>query len=500
MKRRKKGFLIVLVVLLLIGAVGFIVWSVRNQDTGNAETNTVFVDSVSALTGLGSTGVIQKFAGVVEPQETWNVENSSDRTIAEVYVKVGDTVKAGDQLFTYDTTEAKDSLIEGEIEIDRLNGDIAGYQSQIETLQADKAKAAAADQLDIETQIQTIQNQLRRAQYDLQKQQVTNANLEETIANSTVTSEIDGLVQSINDSDSASYSYGDESNAYMTIIAVGDYRIRGTINEQNRDSLVEGSPVIVYSRANENEYWKGTLSEIDYDNPIEETNSYSMSSSDSMTQSSNYPFYVELDSIDGLMMGQHVYIEMDYGQADGRDGMWLNEYYIVQDDGDPYVWAANSRNQIEKRTVTLGEYDEDQEKYEILSGLSADDYIAFPNDSISEGDAVELNVDQTSNYFDANVEDSYLDEESSDFTWDSETDAIYYEDETGTDTFFDDAEMDEGYWEGETGDLYYDETETDTEIWEDASEVDAPGGIADELDIQEYTEAIGPVSEETEAE
>ena len=294
MKRRKKGFLIVLVVLLLIGAVGFIVWSVRNQDTGNAETNTVFVDSVSALTGLGSTGVIQKFAGVVEPQETWNVENSSDRTIAEVYVKVGDTVKAGDQLFTYDTTEAEDSLIEGEIEIDRLNGDIAGYQSQIETLQADKAKAAAADQLDIETQIQTIQNQLRRAQYDLQKQQVTNANLEETIANSTVTSEIDGLVQSINDSDSASYSYGDESNAYMTIIAVGDYRIRGTINEQNRDSLVEGSPVIVYSRANENEYWKGTLSEIDYDNPIEETNSYSMSSSDSMTQSSNYPFYVEL--------------------------------------------------------------------------------------------------------------------------------------------------------------------------------------------------------------
>lgn len=62
MKRRKKGFLIVLVVLLLIGAVGFIVWSVRNQDTGNAETNTVFVDSVSALTGLGSTGVIPTHA------------------------------------------------------------------------------------------------------------------------------------------------------------------------------------------------------------------------------------------------------------------------------------------------------------------------------------------------------------------------------------------------------------------------------------------------------
>lgn len=39
------------------------------------------------------------------------------------------------------------------------------------------------------------------------------------------------------------------------------------------------------------------------------------SSSDEQTTSTSYPFYVELDSSDGLMLGQHVYIERDTGQV-----------------------------------------------------------------------------------------------------------------------------------------------------------------------------------------
>ena len=41
-------------------------------------------------------------------------------------------------------------------------------------------------------------------------------------------------------------------------------------------------------------------------------------SSDDTTSSSTYPFYVTLDSSDGLMLGQHVYIEMDEGQEERR--------------------------------------------------------------------------------------------------------------------------------------------------------------------------------------
>ena len=47
-----------------------------------------------------------------------------------------------------------------------------------------------------------------------------------------------------------------------------------------------------------------------------------------------------------------------------------------------YVWAVNGRNKLEKRPVKLGEYDEAMGAYEILSGLTEDDYIAFPMEGL----------------------------------------------------------------------------------------------------------------------
>lgn len=474
MKRKKKGFLIVFLLLLLAAAVGFIIWFIRNQNENtDAGSDTVFTDSVATLTGVSSTGVIQRFAGVVEPQKTWNVENGSDKKVKEWYVKEGDEVKVGDKLFSYDTTDAEESLIEGQIEVDRYNGDIENYNNQIKTLQADKAKASADDQLDYNTQIQTVQNSLKKAQYDLQKQQVENQNLQKSIDNATVTSELAGVVKTINDSDNSSSAMSsDENNYLVTIVAVGQYRIKGTLNEQNRSSIMVGASVIVHSRVNEDQIWKGTISEIDTDNPISNSNSnnsYYGGSSDSSTQSSNYPFYVELDSIDGLIMGQHVYLEMDYGQADQKSGMWLSSYYIVQDDGDPYVWAANSKDKIEKRKVTLGEYDADQEKYEILDGLTADDYIAFPNEYIKEGADAEKNVDQMSGYNDVSGSDSdsFDDLDVSDWT-------------EGTGDTWDTEDTED--FETETYGIVDDETDTE-------EGTDNSGDPL--LDIEDYTENIG---------
>ena len=36
-------------------------------------------------------------------------------------------------------------------------------------------------------------------------------------------------------------------------------------------------------------------------------------------------FYVNLDSSEGLMLGQHVYIEPDEGQDEKKSGIWLND-------------------------------------------------------------------------------------------------------------------------------------------------------------------------------
>lgn len=69
-----------------------------------------------------------------------------------------------------------------------------------------------------------------------------------------------------------------------------------------------------------------------------------------------------------MLLGQHVYIELDEGQDDQqKEGIWLYSNYVVQDDSGAYVWAANDKKRLEKRYVELGEYDEDLAEYEILS-------------------------------------------------------------------------------------------------------------------------------------
>ena len=104
-----------------------------------------------------------------------------------------------------------------------------------------------------------------------------------------------------------------------------------------------------------------------------------------MSSSSKYPFYIELQGEEGLMLGQHVYIEPDLGQTT-QAGLQLPELYINDADTDaPWVWAANDKDKLEKRTVTLGAYDEALGSYEILDGLTLDDYIAAPEEGLKEG-------------------------------------------------------------------------------------------------------------------
>ncbi|HJB05987.1 MAG TPA: hypothetical protein H9715_09580, partial [Candidatus Merdibacter merdigallinarum] len=92
-----------------------------------------------------------------------------------------------------------------------------------------------------------------------------------------------------------------------------------------------------------------------------------------------------LDSFDGLMLGQHVYVEPDLGDSLVKTGLWLPGYYIFTEGSKSYVWAADSRNRIEKREVSLGQYDGDMDEYEILSGLDKDDRIAVPGDNMHSG-------------------------------------------------------------------------------------------------------------------
>lgn len=425
MEKKKKLFLAIGIAAAVIIIAVIIIIAVHKSGSSGDSGDDVYVSSIADITGSNGVGSVNRYAGVIEPQETKEIQKSSDKTVKEILVSEGDEVKVGTPLFSYDTEEMSMKLSQAELDLESLNNDINSYNNQITTLEKEKASASANDKLNYTIQIQEVQNDILRAEYNKKSKNIEIEQLKKSLDNATVLSEIDGVVKSINENGDTDSSTG-EVKPFMTIMATGNYRVKGTVNENNINALSESMPVVIRSRLDSSVTWTGVISKIDYENQ-EQNNNNGWSSDGGSNTSSKYPFYVELDGADGLMLGQHVFIEPNYGQNEQRDGIWLMESYFVFDGNDAYVWAMNSRNKLEKRKVELGEYDENLMEYEVVSGLSQEDCIAWPNNSLQEGmkctvtsvDAMisqGISNDTSDNYYndDGNMNDGMMNDGSAD--------------------------------------------------------------------------------------
>ena len=361
-------------------------------ERSGATKQPVYVTAVEQLALLGTgNGSVNRFAGVVESQETWSAQQNSEKTVKEILVKAGDQVQVGTPLYTYDTEKFREDLAQAQIDLERISNEISGMSESLAELEAERARADESSRASYTFQIQEQELQLKQKQFDAQSKQMEIDRLNDNISNAAVTSQIDGVVKSVGEGNPSSGAPG--GDAFITVMKTGAYRIKGTVNEQNMSSLTEGTAVLIHSRTDENLCWKGTVSKIDRENPAPGNGNYAVSSEDSsnITASSHYPFYVELESGDGLMLGQHVYLEPDVGQGQSREGIWLDEYMIDQTDPQqPFVWADNGNGRLEKRMVSLGDYDEGLMKYEIVSGLERTDAIAFPDPELEAGAKTEV--------------------------------------------------------------------------------------------------------------
>ena len=386
---KKKIIAIVCAVAVLAAAGGGVTWHFLGNST-KEDDNVVYVNTVKALTNLGTgNGMENRYAGVVESENTWKVEKNSEKTVKEVYVEVGQEVQVGTPLFSYDTEKFQSDLEQAQLDLERINNELSSMNTNIDQLYKDKKQASKDQQASITLEIQEAELDLKKKEYEGKSKQAEIDKLNNNITNATVISEIAGVVKSINNDDSSAGAYsGDNSdNSFLTVLATGDFRVKGQINEQNMSdgSITEGSQVIVHSRVDENQTWTGTVTKIDRENARTGSNNVYSSSGDSMTQSSNYPFYVQLDGTNGLMLGQHVYVEPDIGQQEVKTGIWLSDYFINDVDSNPYVWADDGNGKLEKRSVTLGTHDENMMEYQITDGLAEDDAITFPEDGLEEG-------------------------------------------------------------------------------------------------------------------
>lgn len=425
----KKIAAIAAAAVFVIGIAIFFI--VRNL--GGGDDSKAYVESVGDLTGLGSAnGMSNRYTGEVEAQDSWKITLQQDLSVSECYVSVGDEVKKGDKLFSYNTEQLKLNKEKKELEVESLTLENKELTKTIADNQKDLKSANATEKIELQTAILTNQTKIKSNEFTIKSSKQEIKALEKNIKDATVKSKMAGLVKSINtslgkpsgeDSD-ASADDGSESNVYMTILALGDYRIKGKISETNVWQINEGDPVIVRSRVDDQATWTGTIEKVKTDSNV---NSESQNSSDveydtgnnNTESATSYYFYVKLDSDEGLMLGQHVLVEQDKGQDSDKEGMWLNSAYLHKDGKKFYVWAANSRNRLTLRRIKVGKYDEDLDEYEILDGLSITDYIASDSDSLHENMKItKVNTETGEDYLDEEQNDDtlYNDSEGSTLT------------------------------------------------------------------------------------
>lgn len=369
MKRRWFALLPVLLLLGLFSGCG-------------SELPAVYVQSVGRIMGYGPMGRFNICAGQVTAQDEVKIERDESRKVAELRVEAGQTVSAGDVLFVYDTDEIQLTIDKAELEIEQMKNSLTDYDEQIAQLEKEKKTAPESEQLSYTVQIQSLQTDRKETEYNITVRERELEALRSTSDNGEITAPISGKVKSVNENGGYD-NYTGQPLPYITLLPDGAYRVKGTVNELNRDGFYPGMRVTVRSRLDETQTWSGTVTQIDTTPEEQNGNNviyYGAMESD-MTSSSSYPFYVDLDDTDGLLLGQHVFIEPETGEA----GLYLDASYILGSEEEGfYVWAAKG-DRIEKRKISVGAFDDSLYRYEITGGLTAEDRIAFPSEDIREG-------------------------------------------------------------------------------------------------------------------
>lgn len=378
MNKKKIGIItgVVVGVAAVVGAGAFFA---TQMTSGGDSENRVYVEQVSSIINVNA-GMTNRYNGVVESQDTYEVNVNSERQIEKIHVEVGQEINEGQTLVTYDVSDQQLKIDQANLEVESITNEINNHNVQLILKTQEFLSAPEYERVYLNAEIQGINNSITQCQLDLQSKQLEIEKYQKQMTDVAVVSERAGIVKEINPK-------GVDANGnaapFMTIMQSGEYRVKGSIDEQNIWTIAEGQPVLIRSRVDENKTWNGAIALIDMENPEQNNNNYY--GGEQGITASKYPFYIELETAEGLILGQHVYIELDFGQKEEKEGIWLTSSYIVQEEDEVFVWASNSRNRLEKRKVELGEYDTDMDQYQIVSGLTEEDYIAWPMYGLYEG-------------------------------------------------------------------------------------------------------------------
>lgn len=222
---------------------------------------------------------------------------------------------------------------------------------------------------DTQQELASLDIDLRAARLTYQKDQMVSETGE-------ITAYIDGTVSEVKDA--ASITNGE---TLITVKGTENFTVTAYISEMRMSTLSIGDMLDVYTYESGNSV-TATVSEIGT-SPVQGYFSYG----EENPNNSYYPVTATVDDTEAeLTVGEWCQVTvMSSGDEASAEAMYVPMMYIRSDNGGDYVMIAGENDRLVKRYVTLGKalwgsY------YEIRSGLTLEDEIAFPyGKTVKEG-------------------------------------------------------------------------------------------------------------------
>lgn len=193
-------------------------------------------------------------------------------------------------------------------------------------------------------------------------------NAKKALEDQTVKATIAGVIKKVGDPEKPSQ----DGSAFIQVDSQQGLYVRGYVSELVLDQVTPGTMMQISSWSS-GAFATATVKEVS-PYPAENYMVYS-----SGAQASYYPFTALIDEgAEGFQNLESVSISMTVGADEtAQNAIYLSKAFIREENGQKYVFVRGEDGKLERRPVKTGKIVYGNQ-YEIKSGLTAEDYIAFP--------------------------------------------------------------------------------------------------------------------------
>ena len=270
------------------------------------------------------------------------------------------TINKKEGVYTYlrSTTyyDAETNKMVGEINY-TMEGEVESEHKVPEGMNAQELQEAIAD---AQSTIKQQDLEIRKLQSELQVMKNTDDNGE-------IKAKVSGTVSKIQDKDNYN-----KNIPFFVVTATDEYYITGSIGEFYLNSVHIGDEVTVDDWETGNST-QAVITAIN-DTPKKEEEGYW--GGDGNSNVSNYEFKATFDKSCGIEIGSTVNISITPQDA-GESSLYIPSYFIKKDSAGSYVMRMNKKKKLEKVYIKVGKKLWG-EMTEVKSGITNDDYLAFP--------------------------------------------------------------------------------------------------------------------------